>query len=51
MDFPGPEDPSIAYVESYVGARYTDKEAHVARHRDAFGAIYDRATPIEEYLA
>jgi hypothetical protein len=49
MDFPDPEDPSVAYVDSYLGARYHDREAHVARHRDVFQAIYSRATPIKEH--
>jgi hypothetical protein len=51
LDFPDPEDPSVVYIDSYVGARYDDREAHVARHRDIFQAIYMRATPIKEHQA
>ena len=51
LDFADPEDPSVAYIESYVGARFNEKEAHVARHREVFEVIYERARPIKEYLA
>jgi hypothetical protein len=50
MDFPDPEDPSVVYVDSYLGSRYHDLKAHVARYREVFQAIYSRATPLEEHL-
>lgn len=49
MDFLDPEDPSIVFVDSYVGARYNDREPHVARYRDVFQTIYSRATPVKEH--
>ncbi|HET9656752.1 MAG TPA: helix-turn-helix transcriptional regulator [Kineosporiaceae bacterium] len=49
MDFPDPGDPSVVYVDSYLGSRYHDREAHVARHREVFQVIYSRATPIKEH--
>jgi hypothetical protein len=51
MDFPDPEDPSIVYVDSYVGARYTDRPTHVAQHRDVFEAVYCRTIPVKEFQA
>lgn len=49
MDFPDPEDPSVAYIESYGGGRYNDRQAHVARHRNVFQTVYGRATPFKEH--
>lgn len=51
LDFDDPDDPSVAYTESYVGARYHDKEVHVALLREVYQEIHAKATPVEEYLA
>jgi hypothetical protein len=50
MDFPDPEDPSVAFVDSHVGTRYDDRQSHVRRYRDVFAAVHGRATPLKEYL-
>lgn len=50
MDFADPEDPSVVYIESYLGARYNDRPAYVARYREVVVAIHGRAVPVEEYL-
>jgi DNA-binding XRE family transcriptional regulator len=50
MDFADPEDPSVTYEDSYLGARYHDQEVHVARYREVFQSFYNRAIPLKEYL-
>lgn len=49
MDFEDPGDPSVAYVETYSGARFVEDAEHLDRHRAVFDSIYQQAEPIEEY--
>jgi transcriptional regulator with XRE-family HTH domain len=49
MDFDDPGDPPHAYVETYSGARFVEKEEQLKQHRAVFDSIYRQAVPIEEY--
>jgi transcriptional regulator with XRE-family HTH domain len=50
LDFDDPEDPSVAYIDSYVGARYDDREGPVRRHREVFRILSAQAVPLKEYF-
>jgi transcriptional regulator with XRE-family HTH domain len=49
LDFANPEDPSIAYLESYAGAHYHDREAQVEAHRRVYRGLLERSVPLEEF--
>jgi transcriptional regulator with XRE-family HTH domain len=49
LDFADSEDPSIACVEAYVGARYHDCDAQVEAHRQVYRKLHDQSTPLEEF--
>jgi hypothetical protein len=49
LDFDDPDDPSVAYVQTYDAARYPEAPAHVARYRHRFEVIYDSSIPVEEW--
>ena len=49
MDFEDPADPSVAYVETHVGAHYFEGEAYVARYRQAMLALIDASIPVKEF--
>jgi transcriptional regulator with XRE-family HTH domain len=49
MDFADPDDPPLAYVETYVGARIVEQSNQLEQHRVVFESIYERAVIIEEY--
>lgn len=51
LDFEDPDDPSLAYIETYSGARIVeeDDKGTLQRHRAVFDSIYRQATPIERY--
>jgi transcriptional regulator with XRE-family HTH domain len=51
LDFEDEADPSVAYVESCLGARYDDRQGPVLQLRTIFEAIDQVATPLEEYRA
>lgn len=51
LDFEDEADPSVAYIESYLGARYDDRQGQVLQHRTIFETIDKMATPLEEYRA
>jgi transcriptional regulator with XRE-family HTH domain len=51
MDFKDPDDPPLAYVETYSGARFIEEFEHLDRHRAVFDSINQQAVPIEEYQA
>jgi transcriptional regulator with XRE-family HTH domain len=51
MDFEVPDDPPLAYVETYSGARFIEETEHLTRHRAVFDSIYQQSVPIEEYQA
>lgn len=50
LDFDDADDPSVAYVESYAGARYDDQAASVTRHREVFEDLTAKSVPLKEFL-
>jgi transcriptional regulator with XRE-family HTH domain len=50
MDFDDPDDPSLVYVETLVGARYMERPEHLAEFRDAFQHVQAQAVSLEEYI-
>ncbi|MBI1757760.1 MAG: helix-turn-helix domain-containing protein [Actinobacteria bacterium] len=50
LDFANPDDPPVAYVETYDAARYPEVPAHVARYRRRFAAVHEMSVPLEEWL-
>lgn len=49
MDFDDPDDPPVAYVETYSGARFIEDVEQLERHRAVFASIYQQSVPIEEH--
>ena len=49
LQFPDPDDPPVAYVETYEGSRYPERPPQVARYRRRFERIWALAVPLEEY--
>jgi transcriptional regulator with XRE-family HTH domain len=49
FEFESPDDPSVLYLETYVGARYVDTAPQVDRQRAIFDWIHDRSEPLEEH--
>jgi transcriptional regulator with XRE-family HTH domain len=49
MDFEDPDDPPVAYFETYSGARFLEQSGQLEQHRAVFQAVYQQSTPIEEY--
>ena len=50
LDFEDEEDPSVAYTESYAGARYDEEPETVARHREVFEGLAAQSVPLKEFL-
>jgi transcriptional regulator with XRE-family HTH domain len=50
LDFDDPNDPAVAYLETYDAARYPEAPPQVARFRRRLELIYDKSVPLEEYL-
>jgi hypothetical protein len=49
MDFDDPDDPPVAYVETYSGARFIEDVEQLERHRAVFASIYGQSVSIEEH--
>ena len=49
LDFDDDDDPSVAYVESSMGARYAEQPAQVADYVSVFELLADRAVAIKEW--
>jgi hypothetical protein len=49
LDFDDDEDPSVAYVEVPMGARYFDRPADRGDYEYVFDMLFDMSTPIEEW--
>jgi transcriptional regulator with XRE-family HTH domain len=49
LRFTDPEDPAVAYIETYQGARYPETPVQVAAYQRRFDHIWKFALPIEEY--
>jgi transcriptional regulator with XRE-family HTH domain len=49
LDFDDPEDPAVAHIGSYVGARYSDQAAQVDSHRQVYDGLWRQSVPLEEF--
>jgi transcriptional regulator with XRE-family HTH domain len=49
LAFDDPEDPTVAYTESYAGTRYDDQAAQVEPHQQVFDDLWRRSVPLEEF--
>jgi transcriptional regulator with XRE-family HTH domain len=49
MDFDDPDDPPVAYVETYSGARFIEESEQLEQHHAVFDSIYRQSAPIEEH--
>lgn len=49
FEFESADDPSVLYLETYVGARYVDTAPQVDHQRSIFARIHERSTPLEEH--
>jgi len=50
LDFDDPNDPAVAYLETYDAARYPEAPPQVARFRWRLELIHDKSVPLEEFL-
>jgi len=50
LAFPDPDDPPVAYVETYEAARYPESPAQVGRFRRRFEQVWALSVPVEEHL-
>jgi transcriptional regulator with XRE-family HTH domain len=50
LDFDDPNDPAVAYLETYDAARYPEAPPQVARFRRRLELIHDKSVPLEEFL-
>jgi transcriptional regulator with XRE-family HTH domain len=50
MDFDDSNDPSVVYLESLVGFRYTDLTQDVSTYRTSFSMLAQQAISITEYV-
>ena len=50
LDFDNDDDPSVAYLETQVGARYLEHPAQINEYRRVYELIYKQAVPLKEYL-
>lgn len=50
LDFDDPNDPPVAYLETYDAARYPEAPPQVARFRRRLELIHEKSIPLEEYL-
>jgi transcriptional regulator with XRE-family HTH domain len=49
LTFDDPANPSLAYIETNMGARYTEDAVQVTRHREIFEVLLARSVPIKEF--
>ena len=49
LDFADDEDPSVAYVDSSMGARYFDRDPGRAEYEFVFDVIHSKSIPIKEW--
>jgi transcriptional regulator with XRE-family HTH domain len=50
LEFDDPNDPPVAYLETYDAARYPEAQPQVARFRRRLDLIDDLSVPLEEFL-
>ena len=51
LGFDDPDDPSLVYVESHLGARYLEQPTQVEEYRRIFGVLRSKSIPLEEYMS
>jgi transcriptional regulator with XRE-family HTH domain len=49
LDFDGPDDPDMVYLESHVGALYLEEPHEIDEYRRIFELVRSEAVPIEEF--
>jgi transcriptional regulator with XRE-family HTH domain len=49
MDFDDPDDPPVAYVATYSGARFIEESEQLEQHHEVFESIYRQSIGIEEH--
>jgi transcriptional regulator with XRE-family HTH domain len=49
LEFDDPEDPAVAYIQSYAGARYDDQASQVDPYRQVYDDLWQRSVPLEEF--
>jgi transcriptional regulator with XRE-family HTH domain len=50
LDFDDPNDPAVAYLETYDAARYPEAPPQVARFRRRLELVHDKSVSLEEFL-
>ncbi len=50
LEFDDPNDPPVAYLETYDAARYPETPPQVARFRRRLELIHDKSIPMEEFV-
>jgi hypothetical protein len=50
LDLDSDADPDVVYLESIHGGRYLERPSELALYRGIFAEVWERATPLEEYL-
>jgi len=50
LDFESVEEPSVVYLETYVGGRYVEDEKMLSDFQRMFQTVSGKSVPIEEYL-
>lgn len=50
LEFDDHEDPSVAYAELPLGARYMEKPDQISEYRFVLAALVGKAVPVEEFL-
>jgi transcriptional regulator with XRE-family HTH domain len=51
LSFDDPNDPTLVYVETQMGARYMEQPGQVEEYRRVFGVLQSKSVPIEEYTS
>ncbi len=51
LQFPDPEEPTVAYVEGPAGARLVNRPGHVAEYLEQLDSLIEQSIPLEEYLS
>jgi transcriptional regulator with XRE-family HTH domain len=50
LDFDDEDDPSVAFVDVYTGARYDESPEAITRQRKVFDDLAAKSVPLEEFL-
>jgi transcriptional regulator with XRE-family HTH domain len=49
LEFTGPDDPDVVYLESHTGARYLELASEVTEYRRIFATVYSNSVPINDH--